>query len=89
MLVRAVATVSSGEYVIHNVDVTPLATFKSSTPQLAVSQQGMVSVTQNPAAVSSNTASTGFVSVGELVNGTAMQISPLSVEILSSEACIS
>lgn len=85
MPVQATATVSSGAISIYNVDVTPLATFTSSSSMLAVSQLGVVSVAQAPTDFYSDTASTGQISVAELVTGTAMQVSPFSVEVLSSE----
>lgn len=80
MPVQAIATVASGAVSIPNVDITPVVTFTSSTPLLAVSQQGVVSVAQSPAG-----AATGRISVAELVTGTTMQVSPLSVEVLTSE----
>jgi hypothetical protein len=89
MLVRVIAAVSSGDMVLQNVDVTPLATFVSSTPKLAVSRHGVVTVAQYPSDASSNTTFTGVLSVAESVKGTAMQISPLSVDILSSEVSVS
>ena len=84
MHVQATATVSSGVLRVNNVDVSPLATFASSTPALAVSQLGTVSVAQAPTGGSSSTSS-GLISITEMVTGTTMQVSPLSVQVLSSE----
>lgn len=84
MHVQATAIVSSGALRVNNVDVSPLATFASSTPALAVSQLGTVSVAQAPTGSSSITLD-GRIFITEMVTGTTMQVSPLSVQVLSSE----
>lgn len=84
MHVQATATVSSGTVRVRNVDISPLATFASSTPMFSVSQLGIVSVVQPPTENSSGKAS-GRISIAEMVTGTAMQVSALTVQVMSSE----
>lgn len=83
MSVQASATVSSGEQIIKNVDITPLVTFASSSPLLSVSPEGAIAV--EPSQLRSDETSTAHISVEQRVRGTAMKTYPLSVEVSTEE----